>query len=92
MENLGGGIILSPTSRHTTLVPIERLMKPSRPQIWTSTGCGGFFFPLNNLLYFIKSEQGSSQCGTMEMSLTSNHGVMGLIPGLAQWAEDLVLL
>ena len=26
------------------------------------------------------------------MNLTSNHEVVGLIPGLAQWVKDLVLL
>ena len=30
--------------------------------------------------------------GTVEMNLTSNHKVVGLIPGLAQWFKDLALL
>ena len=34
---------------------------------------------------------GSSCCGTVEMNLTGNHEVEGLIPGLAQWVKDLTL-
>ena len=30
--------------------------------------------------------------GTAEMNPTRNHEVSGLIPGLAQWVKDLVLL
>ena len=34
----------------------------------------------------------SSHCGTVETNPTRNHEVMRLIPGLAQWVKDLVLL
>ena len=34
----------------------------------------------------------SSQFGAAEMNPTRNHEVAGLIPGLAQWVKDLVLL
>ena len=34
---------------------------------------------------------GSSQCGSVVMSLTSNHENVGLIPGLDQWVKDPVL-
>ena len=33
----------------------------------------------------------SSRHGAVEMNLTRNHEVVGLIPGLAQWVKDLVL-
>ena len=31
----------------------------------------------------------SSHCGAVEMNLSRNHEVVGLIPGLAQWVKDL---
>ena len=34
----------------------------------------------------------SSCHGTVEMSPTRNHEVVGLIPGLGQWIKDLALL
>ena len=34
----------------------------------------------------------SSRCGSEEVNLTRIHEKLGLIPGLAQWVEDLVLL
>ena len=34
---------------------------------------------------------GSSHHGSVEMNLTRNHEVVGLIPGLSQWVKDLVL-
>ena len=34
----------------------------------------------------------SSWCGVLETNLTSIHEDLGLIPGLAQWVEDLALL
>ena len=37
-------------------------------------------------------EFGSSCCGAAEVNPTRNHGVVGSIPGLAQWGKDLVLL
>ena len=35
---------------------------------------------------------GSSRHGTAETNPTKNHEVVGLIPGLAQWVKDPVLL
>ena len=37
-------------------------------------------------------EVGHSHRGAVEMNPTRNHGVAGLIPGLAQWVKNLVLL
>ena len=34
----------------------------------------------------------SSHSGAEEMNLTSNHEVVGSIPGLTQWVKDLALL
>ena len=31
-------------------------------------------------------------CGAVEMNLTRNHEVAGLVPGLPQWVKDPVLL
>ena len=39
-----------------------------------------------------KKRLGSSRLGTAEKNLTRNYEVVSSIPGLAQWAEDLVLL
>ena len=38
------------------------------------------------------TEFGSSSRGSAEMYLTRNQEVVGLIPGLAQWVNDLALL
>ena len=32
-----------------------------------------------------------SRCGAVEMNLTRNNEVVGLIPGLTQWVQDLAL-
>ena len=34
----------------------------------------------------------NSICGTVEMNLTRNHEVSGLIPALTQWVKDPTLL
>ena len=39
-----------------------------------------------------KIKLGSSHRGTVETNQTRNHEVVGLIPGLAQWVKDPVLL
>ena len=39
-----------------------------------------------------KHEVGRSRRGVAETNPTRNHEVVGLIPGLAQWVKDLVLL
>ena len=38
-----------------------------------------------------KIPRGSSRCGTVEMNLTRNHGVVGSIPGLTQGVKDPAL-
>ena len=44
----------------------------------------------NRIQQYIK-KIGSSHCGAVETNLTRNHEVVGLIPGLVRWVEDLVL-
>ena len=39
---------------------------------------------------FLKKPLGSSHGGSAEMNPTTIHGDVGLIPGLAQWVQDLV--
>ena len=39
----------------------------------------------------LKLDEGSSYGGTAETNPTRNHEVVGSIPGLAPWVEDLVL-
>ena len=44
------------------------------------------------LIAAFKREGRSSRRGSVETNPTRNHGVAGLIPGLAQWVKDPVLL
>ena len=44
------------------------------------------------LSFFLSLKFWSSHCGAVEINLTSIHEDVGLIPGLAQWVKDLVLL
>ena len=44
-----------------------------------------------SVTFFLKEKVGSSHCGSAEMNLTSNHEVVGLIPGLTQWVKDPAL-
>ena len=39
----------------------------------------------------IKIQWSSSHHGTVEMNLTRNHEVVGLMPGLTQWVKDPAL-
>ena len=41
---------------------------------------------------FLKNIFWSSPCGAAETNPTSNYEVVGLIPGLSQWAKDPALL
>ena len=45
----------------------------------------------NNMKDPQKLKQRSSHPGAAETNSTSNHEVVGLIPGLAQWVKDLAL-
>ena len=47
---------------------------------------------LNCWVLDIKKMNRSSHRGAAEMNPTRNHEIVGLIPGLAQWVKDLVLL
>ena len=52
------------------------------------------FEPHYHLWYFGRSKttvNGNSHHGAVETNLTRNCEVVGSIPGLAQWVEDLVL-
>ena len=47
----------------------------------------------NVIAFFLKKrENESSHYGAVEMNPTRNHEVVDLIPGLAQWVKDPVLL
>ena len=48
--------------------------------------------PFKYLVALDKTDLRSSCRGAAEMNPTRNHEVEGLIPGLAQWVKDLVLL
>ena len=52
---------------------------------WHLTECDQYAEMLLNLFFW------SSCCGAVKMNPTSNHEVVGSIPGLAQWAEDPAL-
>ena len=41
--------------------------------------------------FFLALKNRSSRCSAAEMNLTRNHEVVGSIPGLTQWAKDLML-
>ena len=40
------------------------------------------------IYHCLKNNTGSSHHGAAKVNLTSNHEVVGLIPGLVQWVED----
>ena len=61
------------------------------PMLIRSSAC---IFPLQpSSIYSIKIEpSGVALVAQWLTNLTRNHEVVGLIPGLAQWIEDLALL
>ena len=60
--------------------------------IWQKNMKNTSTFPEEFQLYFLKSLQvWSSRRGTVETNPPRNHEVAGLIPGLTQWVEDVVL-
>ena len=67
-------------------------MPRERPKKWQKRQKKKNNFTEEQLYLSKVTKLGSSRCGTVEENLTSIHKDVGLIPGLAQWVGDLVLL
>ena len=78
-----------PGGAHSAALPPFHLGKTSTWEV--SFPLFEFHFS-NTLIFFKRIKERSCHCDAVEMNLTSNQEVVGLIPALAQWVKDPVLL
>ena len=82
--NMGMVLNIPVNQKNSKIRPGERSCVNSSPMYWS--------IKTQAITGFRKVECKSSFRGTVEMNMTRNREVAGLIPGLAQWVKDPALL